>query len=489
MPDRRALAVLAVLLLGTRLGPVLLPGLHERPAPRSKGIEAWEGRYYHGDGLGINASLSLSGTRFEYVNGGCLGTYDQESGSVERVGERRLKLNAGRGSPASELEIVPWGARTYLLSRGEMIRFVNAVNAGWEPRFESHGFFFLKADDHSLPAPGLPSLSPRDAAYLLSRPVEVTISRIGVSREDVTDVVLVADRPDALLAGMELHRDGAGDVEVTSVRGASAVGRYRRSPSKPPPKPGWSFSTRYSFALPREEAANPFSIVAVKVNGRPGPIEAPDFEPRELHDESWAEGAEGNGFTVTDVAVLEGTVVDPALFSSGRFERRLAETLASLGANAFREERRERDVRRKGYAAYRVDYQGKPLEWLQFPIGSGLRSAEWAAARAEVERDRTPYAVGLKRLYGESLSRATGLSFEQTRRWTSLHSDELTEEQRRRIEALFGRAVQGRLISALRRSNSRHDPWKDPEYAREVEALQRRLPEAYAEWLRSPARR
>lgn len=159
-----------------------------RGANRSDAPE-WAGSYYEGDGLGKNVALSLAPDEgFTFTWNGCLGLYDLNYGDV-RVDQGRIHLTSvfendqkGFGGFDPVLTPVAWGERMYLIPPGDLIDFVNDVNAGWEPRDGVHGSFLLRRGDEERPVEGLPALPPELLGALLEEPIRAAV--VSVSEEE-----------------------------------------------------------------------------------------------------------------------------------------------------------------------------------------------------------------------------------------------------------------------------------------------------------------
>lgn len=225
----------------------------------------WAGEYYAGDGLGTNTVILLApnaGYLFEWH--GCLGVYDRNYGTVTEKGGRLIlsftfeNSQEGFRGVAPELRPIRWGERRYLIPVDDIVRFCNHVNQGTEPRSGSHGFHFLRQGDESKVVAGIPKLPKEYVDYLLSEPVEATVTAVGVSelrpsRADWkfkdTKLILNAGVKRGLKVGMELVvtvpdgvvesatitkvEEGQSEATMTQI-GEEAVG----------PQVGWRVSTR-----------------------------------------------------------------------------------------------------------------------------------------------------------------------------------------------------------------------------------------------------
>jgi hypothetical protein len=222
----------------------------------------WAGRYYHGDGLGVNVSLILAPENgFTVTWHGCLGLYDQNHGTVDWDG-KRIKLSFAYdlqegyiGHYASEYKPIRWGERVYLIPTDEMIEFCNAVNDGREPRNGSWGWFFLRENDTDKEATGKPMLPEEFMPYLLDEPIDTIIVSIKDIREGdkITTVVIDKGTRDGLLPGMILDiikpERVFGKMKLTVVEETQSEGEVVVYPigtgqEKTTPAEGWEFSTR-----------------------------------------------------------------------------------------------------------------------------------------------------------------------------------------------------------------------------------------------------
>lgn len=117
----------------------------------------WAGEYYAGDGLGRNVSLAFAPrSGFTIERYGCMGTYDQNHGSVS-ITDERLQLEFAapllRDAPPfpDVLVKVKLGDRRYLVPPDELEAFDEDLERGVEPRAEVHGRWLLAFGDEQLP--------------------------------------------------------------------------------------------------------------------------------------------------------------------------------------------------------------------------------------------------------------------------------------------------------------------------------------------------
>ena len=232
---------------------------------------AWAGSYYQGDGLGENVSLILApknGYVFEWH--GCLGLYDRNYGNVT-ANHETIKLSftfpnmrQGFQGIADEFLSISWGDRKYLIPKNDVIGFCNDVNSGDEPRKRVHGRFLLRDGDESIAVNGFPELPDKYNAYLLKRPIEAQIVKIGAitTRPSVcdwnfidTEIVLNVGTNGGILPGMELHvvepDDVVQTIEITTVAKSQCTGVMTQMDDEDEQiKTGWRLSTRPRWNAP-----------------------------------------------------------------------------------------------------------------------------------------------------------------------------------------------------------------------------------------------
>ena len=220
----------------------------------------WAGDYYYGDGLGVNVEISLAPkSGFAFTWKGCSGLYDMNYGDVEESGGKiRLvfKLpNERKGFQGVAPEFLPivWGARHYLISADEVVKFACAINAGSEPRKGEWGEFLLRRDDVSKSATGHPHLPPEYSGYLLEHPIDAEISSIKGSypRDSgrFSTVLLNVGASQGVKKGMEFYLYAPSDLfasaTVTLVNTTSSEAEIFQccSDEDKPPAVGWKLST------------------------------------------------------------------------------------------------------------------------------------------------------------------------------------------------------------------------------------------------------
>lgn len=223
--------------------------------------DSWAGHYYYGDGLGVNVELDLAPrSGFAFTWNGCLGLYDMNYGDVVESGGtiRLVPQLPNQRKPfegiAPEFFPIVWGDRHYLIATNEVVKFANAINAGFEPRKGSWGMFLLKRENESKLATGSPGLPLEYSEYLLKHPVEAEISSIKNSitkqSERLTTVVLTVGAAQGIKKGMEFYlyapsgRYASATVTVVNDSSSEAEISECCDEKDSPPVVGWKLSTR-----------------------------------------------------------------------------------------------------------------------------------------------------------------------------------------------------------------------------------------------------
>lgn len=152
--------------VAARASPSFTRELEKRSAAVHAELESlgttpgWAGEYYAGDGLGSNVDLAFAPrSGFTIERSGCLGTYDQNHGSVSITDDRvRLEFAAPllRDFPPfpRELVTVKLGDRRYLVPPDDLEAFRADLESGVEPRTEVQGRWLLARGDEKLPTQG-----------------------------------------------------------------------------------------------------------------------------------------------------------------------------------------------------------------------------------------------------------------------------------------------------------------------------------------------
>jgi hypothetical protein len=231
----------------------------------SLNVDSWAGQYYYGDGLGVNVELSLAPkSGFAFTWNGCLGLYDMNYGDLEESdGKIRLFFKLpNEHKPlqgiASEFVPVVWGNRHYLIASDEVVKFANAINAGFEPREGAWGEFLLKRQDVSKSANGKPNLPSEYSEYLLKHPIDAEISSIKGSHTEktgrLTTVMLNVGASQGVKKGMEFYLYAPSGLfesaTVTNMNGRSVEAEIFQccDDRAAPPAVGWKLSTHVGHA-------------------------------------------------------------------------------------------------------------------------------------------------------------------------------------------------------------------------------------------------
>jgi hypothetical protein len=225
---------------------------------------AWAGKYYCGDGLGVNIELLLapqSGFVFEWQ--GCLGLYDRNYGTVTTRTEHvhlncELPNDTDKGLEGTYIDFTPvrWGDRHYLIPNEKLISFCNAVNSREEPRKQSFGSFLLRQGDEKKLAPGAPQLPSAYRQFLLEHPILAEVNKIdsatysngkGGTHWRTTTAELNIGSTNGVFKGMEFFLVWPDEVQSTQVEALSAnsctVVFTQDADSDPIPQVGWKLST------------------------------------------------------------------------------------------------------------------------------------------------------------------------------------------------------------------------------------------------------
>ncbi len=276
---------------------------HKATKRELAGLEdhAWAGVYYQGDGVGVNATLTLAPqSGFVFIWRGCLGVYDRNYGGVTTSEHGTLQLvpkfeNDRRGfqGVASELIPIAWGDRRYLVPVKKVTEFCNAVNSKREPRTQMRGFFFLRRGDHEKPARGVPEIPEEYQAYLLKEPILAEI--VEVHDTDVeegvggwvfrsTTVTLNVGHAEGVLPGMSFRvyepKEGilCRAARVLSVGEKTSRALIRQGVAKEikavQPVAGWKLTTG-----PRRPSPSPKQVDESSATGAAAPMGGDQTNP------------------------------------------------------------------------------------------------------------------------------------------------------------------------------------------------------------------
>jgi len=175
----------------------------------------WAGRYLYGGPFSRLQLTIAPESGFAFSSSGCVGIYGLNYGTVQAT-DGMLKLvpqeKNRRGDPwgiSTELLLVSWGERHYLIPVTQILEFINAINAGFEPRKTVSGFFFLKWGDEYKPVAGKPKLPPEYADYLLENPIQARITLQQGTRVEGnavrSTVVLDVGKAQGVRVGMQFY--------------------------------------------------------------------------------------------------------------------------------------------------------------------------------------------------------------------------------------------------------------------------------------------
>ena len=175
---------------------------------------------------GVNWRLELRANgAFLFRWEGCLGTYDQKSGSW-RLTDGIVRLSVAKQSPDGmprslplALVPVPLGSRIYLADPAEPQEFCNLFNAGTEPRDNAHGLVFLREDDWKRAESGTPQIPPALPCALLPVPVRGAVTRVINPKR----VLVNRGSKHGLRPGMLLYLQGSAFVSYRIVSVASST--------------------------------------------------------------------------------------------------------------------------------------------------------------------------------------------------------------------------------------------------------------------------
>jgi hypothetical protein len=207
------------------------PPAPSQPAPKM-GFDAnlLPGRYYFGDGLGVNCLLTLDADhRFKFSWHGCLGEYDKNSGSWEIENDlvvmKPEQPNKREGFVGMNVRFVPvkWGERIYLVDENETPGFCAATAKRSDLRLDDiHGMDYVKWDGENLPPlKGNPILPERYREFYEKGPVVAKVTKI----EPDGSVILNKGSAGKVKEGMLLcvNAFDNSEIKVTSVRKDTAT--------------------------------------------------------------------------------------------------------------------------------------------------------------------------------------------------------------------------------------------------------------------------
>lgn len=209
------------------------------------------GKYYFGDGLGVNCSLELKGDgKFSFTWRGCLGVYDQNNGpwvlekGIILLKPTRPNSRDGFRGTATQFFPVRWGEQLYLVADDEIIDFCGALNENWVFNSDRNAFFYLREGDEKKPRTGMPDV-PAVYRQYLHEPFKakvasvlknkVTVADQGRSASTVQEVIVINQGSKAgVIRGMKFMIEGGDSFgyEVTRVTDDTAECVARGSKTK-----------------------------------------------------------------------------------------------------------------------------------------------------------------------------------------------------------------------------------------------------------------
>lgn len=177
------------------------------------------GKYYFGDGLGVNCSLVLEADhRFSFKWHGCMGEYDSNVGSWSLEGDvlvvKPEKPNKHEGFEGMNVRYVPvrWGTRLYLVDENEMPCFCAvAATPGNTLGSDVRGEHYVKWSGETLPpAEGRPAIPERYREFYERGPVQAVVARV----ERDGKVILNKGTADRVKPSMLLAAKGPPTIEL-----------------------------------------------------------------------------------------------------------------------------------------------------------------------------------------------------------------------------------------------------------------------------------
>ncbi len=215
-------------------------------------FKEWAGRYYTGDGMGMNVIIDLAPKAgLTYIWRGCTGLYDANHGDVVESFPGGIKVKLAIRPAASRyrfmsetLYFVRWGPRRYLVPGSQMMKLVNNYNEGGYSRermrniprrIESDGDYVPRLE----PEPeGVPELPPEFSKLLLTKPLALSVTK--VTAEPVhtvtgaveclgAEIEFSGGQEIGVAKGMTFHWGsllGRGTIFITRVDAKTCTGRF-----------------------------------------------------------------------------------------------------------------------------------------------------------------------------------------------------------------------------------------------------------------------
>lgn len=138
----------------------------------------WAGEYVRGASPGAVESLAIApGSGFASLTHDAVGLVEWSYGRVYELGDRVVFVSEETSAESDEarsntqLLVVPWGERRYLLFEHEIAEFCDAVNRGIEPALDPKAGspFLIRKGDLTRPVTGRPGVPPEFVPLLLER--------------------------------------------------------------------------------------------------------------------------------------------------------------------------------------------------------------------------------------------------------------------------------------------------------------------------------
>lgn len=436
------------------------------------GRHPWAGRYYAGDGLGMNDAIELAPeSGYTATSHGDVGDMTKERGSVVEH-DGRLVFSNGWSEykwVPRELVIVRWSARTYLIPPDRMLSFANAVNSGMEPRFEDHGMFLLRETDVDKGATGKPSIPPEFRPYLLDHPIEAVITATGTASGLETTIRFNVGRREGVLTGMafQTHAKGQiGEATATLIGEHSCEALFKRYlNTEPAPRVGGRLSAGYpGLQDPQRNALAKLVDIERLSNKNYPPLR--NIYPEFISSDQAFNGAAENGFTIIPIARIKMKAKNGGFISvyGERSTKPRNSLLLGIGANAYRElQYKFRPTKRweasSEVMAYRVEYEGRALESGDFVDRSSRAPLDWAASRARMRLKTTHYYKAEESVRLDSIRSLLHLSKDEFERFQDLFVEDLNPEQKRAFERYWGLRDSDGPLSKARRAPDAETTW------------------------------
>lgn len=225
-----------------------LEEIAKTPLPDDHWANEWAGRYYEGDGLGMNVTILIAPkSGVTYTWHGCMGLYDGNHGDITRVLDDGLELKlaldpaGGYRVMDTRLYFVRWGADRFLVPKSLMLEFVNNYNAGGFGRRSmfgiprKNGTNSRSLDD--VERTGRPSLPAEFAKMIIEKPMKLTITGATLVKPDKDprsptidgELTFSGGSDQGVYVGMEFPIEAGrqyGTVTITAVEPTSCKGRY-----------------------------------------------------------------------------------------------------------------------------------------------------------------------------------------------------------------------------------------------------------------------